>query len=204
VKLLRIGLLALAVGGAVFGFRHLGSYLQNETPLQKADVIFALGGMRLERVVEAGTLHLEGWAPRILLSQPLIDSGERTLAARGIHVDSEAEFQRSALVRMGVSADAVLIIDEGQDSTASEAGAIRRLARIHQWTRVIFVTSRLHTRRAGLALRRQLEPAGITVIARAARTDDADIERWWRRRRDFRFVLFETQKLVAYWIGVAD
>ena len=32
----------------------------------------------------------------------------------------------------------------------------------------------------------------------------SDVDRWWTRRATARFVLFEAQKMLAYWIGVAD
>ena len=38
----------------------------------------------------------------------------------------------------------------------------------------------------------------------ASRSDESDVDRWWTRRGTLRFVLFESQKMFAYWIGAAD
>ncbi len=53
----------------------------------------------------------------------------------------------------------------------------------------------MHTRRARLALRRQLTPHGIELVMRGSRYDSMDPEHWWRDREDLRFTLFEYQKL---------
>lgn len=204
MKYLRIILLVLALAATVAGCRNLGVFLHRVDPLEKVDVIFALGGSRLERVVEAGDLYLEGWSPLILLAEPMVDPGERALAARGITVSSEAAFQREVLVKMGVPREAVLVVDENQASTASESHMMRRMTEANRWKRLMVVTSRLHTRRAGLAMRRQMAPIGVTVLMRAPRTERGDLDHYWRNRNDLRFAVWEAQKLAVYWIGLAD
>jgi hypothetical protein len=53
-------------------------------------------------------------------------------------------------------------------------------------------------------LRRRLDPIGVTVIVRASRFDRSDVDRWWANRSTLRFTLFETQRLIGYWAGIAD
>ncbi|MGH9203256.1 MAG: YdcF family protein [Vicinamibacterales bacterium] len=197
--LLLLGLLiALPVGP------RLGSWLIREDPLSKADVIYVLGGTRMERPLEGADLYKEGWAPFILLSRQPGDGGEFALKVRGVVFPTEADLQRSALAGMGIPIEAIDILDEEQNSTAAEARALVERATERQWKRIIFVTSRMHTRRAGLALRRRLTPYGITLIARGSRYDLMDAEHWWRDRDDLRFTLFEYQKLALYWLRIAD
>ena len=45
---------------------------------------------------------------------------------------------------------------------------------------------------------------GVQVMMRYSRYDTADVERWWRRRGTLRFTLFEYQRLLGYWTGLAD
>ena len=182
----------------------LGALLHQEDPLQKADVIFVLAGARIERIAEGGQLYLEGWAPRLLLSREARDGGEIALTERGIPVPSEADVQRETLIRMGVPTDAIDTVDEEQMATAMETASLYDAASTHGWRTVIVVTSKLHTARAGLAMRRRFEGTGVHIVMRGSRYDDADVERWWTRRSTLRFVLFEAQKLLAYWIGAAD
>jgi uncharacterized SAM-binding protein YcdF (DUF218 family) len=183
---------------------RLGVWLIREDPLAKADLIYVLGGTRMERPLEGADLYKDGWAPRILLSRQRGDGGEAALRARGIPYPTEADLQRTMLVTLGVPADAIEILDEEQNSTSAEARALIELATARRWTRIIMVTSRMHTRRASLALRRRLEPAGISLITRGSRYDVMDADHWWRERDDLRFTLFEYQKLFLYWTRLAD
>lgn len=200
---LLVFVVALA-GAATWRARTLGHLLHHEDTLQKADAIYVLAGTRVERVAEAGELYLEGWAPRILLSRPERDGGERALAARGLAIPSDADVQRQVLVAMGVPAERVEDVAVEQEATASESAELRAVATERGWRTVIVVTSKLHTARSRLAFERRLAGTGVTIVMRASRFDPADVDRWWTRRATLRFVLFESQKLLAYWMGIAD
>jgi uncharacterized SAM-binding protein YcdF (DUF218 family) len=203
-RLLVLLLVAVGLAGAAaWRARTLGHLLYHEDPLQKADVIYVLAGMRVERAAEAGELYLEGWAPRILLSRPERDGGERALVARGLAVPSEVEVQHQALVAMGVPPDRIEDVADEQEATASETAELSAAATARGWRRVIVVTSKLHTARARLAFDRRLAGSGITIVMRASRFDPSDIDRWWTHRATLRFVLFESQKLLVYWMGIA-
>ena len=182
----------------------LGRFLVVEDPLTKADAIFVLGGSRLERPLEALDLYRNGWAPHILLSSQEADGGERALRARGIAVMSEPDFQRTTLVSLGVPASAVSILNDDQPSTADEAMTLARVAVERHWSRVIVVTSKMHTRRTALTMRRRAASAGVSIDVRGSRYDPMDVDHWWRKRSDLRFVILEVQKLTLYWIGAAD
>ena len=196
-------LLVLASGGCYFA-RSLGSILHAEDPLQKADVIYVLAGTRVERVAEGGHLLLEGWAPIILLSRQTSEPAEVRLRAAGVVIPTETQMQRDVLVQMGVPRDAIHEVTAEQVATANEVEELAQLAVRRQWSRIIVVTSKFHTARAALALRRRLGPLDKQVVVRASRYDEADVERWWSNRSDLRFALFESQKLVAYWVGIGD
>lgn len=185
-------------------FLSLGRILHEEDPLEHADVIFVLGGAHLDRAAEAGHLYLEGWAPRILLSAHAPDAAELTLLGQGLKIISVAQIQVDALVQMGVPASAIDVITAGDDSTAGESVELRHQFAARHWSRILIVTSRLHTARARLSLQRHFARTGARIIMRATRYDQANVDRWWANRRDLRFGLIEAQKLFAYWIGAAD
>jgi uncharacterized SAM-binding protein YcdF (DUF218 family) len=188
---------------AIFALSRLGSFLVVEDPLAKADAIFVLGGTRYERPLESVELFHAGWAPRITLMRQISDNGELDLIRRGVPYRREVDEQVDVLVRLGVPRSAITVLNEA-NSTAEEADTLYRIATQERWTRAIVVTSKQHTRRARLVMRRRLAGTGIDVVVRAARLDDADVERWWRSRSTLRFTLFESQRLLGYWIGVAD
>jgi uncharacterized SAM-binding protein YcdF (DUF218 family) len=91
-----------------------------------------------------------------------------------------------------------------RDNTAGESAELRRYLQARHWSRIIVVTSKLHTARTGFAFRRSFSGTGIKVIVHATRYDTTDVDRWWVPRRNLRMALFEAQSLLAYWLGLAD
>ena len=182
---------------------RLGAWLVVEDPLQKADAIFVLGGTLFERPLEAVDLYHEGWAPRMLLMRQIADAGEVELRRRGVAYPREIDVQVDVLMRLGVPRSAIEILDE-QDSTKDEADALRAVVVANRWPRIIVVTSKQHTRRARLVINRRVADTGAQVMVRASRYDKTDVDGWWRQRGTLRFTLFETQRLIAYWLRIAD
>jgi uncharacterized SAM-binding protein YcdF (DUF218 family) len=203
-RLLWFLLLVIAAGGlATWLWTSLGRLLYHEDPIENADAIFVLAGSWLERVAEAGDLYREGRAPLVVLSRELPDSAENVLRGRGIDVPSVTDMQVNTLLALGVPRDAIVII-EPQVATASEAATLRQLASARGWHRVIVVTSKFHTARSRLVFKRRLNDIGVTLVMRASRYDQSNLDRWWTNRVSLRFVLFEAEKFVAYWLGLAD
>lgn len=196
-------LAALFLLFAAFVVPRLGAWLVAEQPLQKADAILVLGGSRFERPLEAVDLYKEGWAPRVLLLRQISDAGEILLQQRGVPYTREIDVQIDVMTRLGVPRVAIEILDEA-NSTKDEADLLRDFMVANRLSRVIVVTSKQHTRRAGLVMRRRLEPIGAQPIMRASRYDPSDVNAWWRERSTLRFTLFETQRLIAYWLHLAD
>jgi uncharacterized SAM-binding protein YcdF (DUF218 family) len=188
---------------ALFALSRLGTFLVVQDPLEKADAIFVLGGTRFERPLEAVDLYNEGWAPRIMLFRMVKDFGEVELLNRGFDFPLESDVQADALRRMGVPPGAIVVMGE-RDNTKEEAQEIRDQVSANRWSRVIIVTSRQHTRRARLVASRKLAGTGVKVIMRASRYDRTDPVYWWRDRPTLRFTIFESQRLLGYWLGVAD
>lgn len=188
---------------AAITFPRLGNWLVVQDPLEKADAIIVLGGTMYERPLEAVDLYREGWAPRILLFRQVVDWGEAELIARKFSYTREVDVQIDVLSRLGVPRDAIGVLDQA-GSTAGEARLVFQEVQQQKYSRVIIVTSKQHTRRARLVMRRVLAPAGASPILRYSRYDRSDTDRWWTERATLRFTLFESQRLFGYWIGVAD
>jgi uncharacterized SAM-binding protein YcdF (DUF218 family) len=189
---------------AGWGFAHAGTLLYREDPLRHADALYVLGGSRFERPLEADDLYNAGYAPVILISPARMEPAEIEARRRGAHFPREAELVRDALVSLGVPNNAIVIGDGSVDNTAEEASLLKTEATRRGWHTVIVITSALHTRRTGLAMRRALDGTGVAVSVRASRYDPADPAHWWRHRGDVRFLLEEWPKLVAYALGLAD
>ena len=187
----------------VIALRGLGSFLVYEDPLEKADGIMILGGTMYDRQLEAVDLYKDGWAPRLFLLREVSEWGEVELMNRGIKYLSVVDAQVDVMERLGVPRDRITILDRA-NSTTQEADILRDLALREKFTKVIIVTSKQHTRRARLVMNRRVQEIGVKVIVRPSRYDRANVDRWWTERSTLRFTLFETQRLFAYWVGLAD
>ena len=103
---------------------------------------------------------------------------------------------------LGVPHDALIVPDRVHDNTAQEGQTLQQLATANGWHRLIIVTSRYHLRRARFAVRRELRGTGVEVMMHGSRYDDTNPDRWWTSRADWRWVLTEGPKLVAYELGL--
>ena len=180
-----------------------GAWLVVADRLEKSDAIVVLGGTMYERPLEAIELLNDGWAPRIYLFREIADWGEVELLKRGVPYTRSVDVQIDAMVRLGVPRDAIRVLDQA-NSTAEESTHVLRLVTREKYSRVIVVTSKQHTRRARLVMRRRLDGTGVEVIVRPSRYDLSPVDRWWSNRSTLRFTVFEAQRLLGYWIGIAD
>jgi uncharacterized SAM-binding protein YcdF (DUF218 family) len=185
-----------------YAFDNAGRFLAKEDDIGKADAIAVLAGTRMDRALEAADLYARGYAPRIVLSRPLPEKSFAVLAARGVTFQGDADRAGDALVKLGVPPGAIVLSDRTHDNTAQEAQTLRALAVTHGWHRMIVVTSKYHLRRAGFALRREFRGAGVDVQMHGTRYDDVNPDRWWTSRNDWRWVLSEGGRLVAYELGL--
>jgi uncharacterized SAM-binding protein YcdF (DUF218 family) len=192
----------VALAAVSYACYQIGTFLYAEDPLRRADAIFVLAGTRMERPLEAADLYLKGWAPQIVLTEEVPDSGVTALERRGMPLPTNAEIARDVMVKLGVPPAAIEILPEIHDSTAHEAETFRETAVSRRWTRIIVVTSKFHTRRGGFAVRRALNGSGVEVVMRGSTYDRADPHHWWRTRADVRWVASESQKLAAYALGL--
>ena len=203
-RLIRItAILIPALLLALYALARLGAFLVVEDPLRKADAIVILGGTMYERQMEAVDLYKEGFAPRIFLFREVSEWAERVLIDRGVPYMRAVDVQVDAMVRLGVPRDAIEILDQAAN-TASEARYVHDLVVGHRYSTIIVVTSKQHTRRARLVINRRLAGTGAELIMRGSRYDLTPVDRWWRDRPTIRFTLFESQRLLGYWIGIAD
>jgi uncharacterized SAM-binding protein YcdF (DUF218 family) len=198
-----VALLAAMVAAAVL-LRGAGRYLVVAQALERSDAIVVLGGTRVERWLEAVDLYREGWGPRIVLSQGRVEEAELRLRRSGIRFPSEIELVRDAMVQMQVPVSAIVVLPAVLDNTAEEATAVREAAAAAGWRRLLVVTSNYHTRRTLFAFERELRGTSIETRVRATRYDVVTPDRWWTARADFRYVVSELQKLLAYRLGLGE
>jgi len=198
----RVGLIAalvLCVTGALL-FAYAGHFLEVDDPLPaSADAIVVMAGSISDRTLEAADLYRAGRAPRVVVTKEQMRSGEGKLRARGVALPENHDLTIAALGALGVPRAAIVVLARRNDSTESEARTIARWACRRRLRHLIVVTSRAHSRRARLILRESLGPS-VALTLRPTRYDPFRATRWWSNRRSAKFVWWEYEKLLHYWL----
>jgi uncharacterized SAM-binding protein YcdF (DUF218 family) len=174
-------LAALALFAACLMMLRVGHWLVRQDNLQKTDAIAVLTGGFPARALEAASLYRAGYAREIWLTKPGADS--QVLKDMGIHYPSEADFSYRVLVRQGVPAKAIHILDDPIGNTAGEMDVISDTLQEKNGKSVIIVTEKAHTGRVHMLWTRLETPHG-TAIVRGATTDEFDPNAWWNYTED--------------------
>lgn len=174
-----------------------GDFLVAEQQPRKTDAIVVLSGSVPDRILEAVDLYKDGFAPTIVLCREPENAGYRALRERGASLPRIYELNLSVAAQLGVPAEAITVLERAAGSTFSEARVVLRYLAEQGARSILLVTSKYHTRRAGM-IYRHLAGDSIEVITRPARSDGFDPHLWWRDRMSIRRVLIEYQKLLLF------
>lgn len=192
----RIGLFALACAALLLVlFRvsilgALGAYLVKAEAPRKSDVIFVLGGdAEGNRILKAGELVRQGYAPHAIVSGP-----------GGFYGLNECELAIPFAVRAGYPESYFIHFEHSAHSTMEEAGAtVTELRRVGAHS-VILVTSDYHTRRAGKIFRARAPDIDWNIVA--APDPYFNAHGWWLQREGRKTFMMEWMKTVAEWLGL--
>lgn len=171
-----------------------------EDPLAKARAIAVLSGGMPVRAIEAAKLYRQGCAPEVWLTRP--SEPAESLKEMGIPFEGGEEiYSTRVLIREGVPASAIHVLEPPIVNTADEIRTISVAVRREKDHSVIVVTSKPHTRRTRLVWHK-LAPADCRAIVRAASEDPFDPQHWWRNSRDALDVVREVLGLMNAWAGL--
>jgi uncharacterized SAM-binding protein YcdF (DUF218 family) len=196
---LAIGLFlaAMLVGGTTFYLAcapilgAFGRWWVVDQPPMKADAIVVLGGDSLDaaRVRRAVKIYQQGWAPRIILSGPMLRDDF-----------SEGVLMERAAKHYGAPESALQVVASRADSTVQEKDVILTYAGGQGLHRLLVVTSDYHTRRASAIYCAEAKKRGFEVRIIAAPQSLMARRRWWDERPARKSMLFEFVKFpVTCW-----
>lgn len=193
------GLGGAALLGAVVFLLCLGRWLVAEDPLEKAQAIVVLSGRMPLRAMEAAKLYAAGYAPRVWLTRPAEPGA--ALEAIGIPYVGEDVYNSRVLIHEGVPADAIRVLQPSILNTADELAAVSAAIVEERDSRVIIVTSKVHTRRVRILWHRIAAGRGQALI-RAASDDPFEPGRWWHTTGDALDVVREFLGILNAWAGM--
>lgn len=193
---------ALAVGVLVYIGRRpiltaVGGFLIAHDPPRSADAIVVLSGSVPDRILEAVDLYQAHLAPSIILSPEVELPGLAALRARGAALPEHHEQNSAIAQQLGVPAGAIVVIPARSASTVDEIQAAIRYLHAHGIHSVLLVTSKAHSRRAGMIFR-GFAGDRLAVAVCASRHDPFAADTWWHSRALVRRVVIEYGKLLAY------
>lgn len=195
-------LLVLVLAGTLvpMGIRGLGRWLVVTDPLDHARAIVVLGGHVPFRAMEAASIYRQGWASEVWLTGGPRSAEEAAMARLGLQVQREDMYNRAVLERLGVPYEAIRMLPGDNRNTVDEVQRAARELGAIGGDRVIFVTSKPHTRRVR-AIWRALVGNRLHAVVRYATEDPYDSSRWWRHTGDTLAVSREIFALMNVWVG---
>ena len=200
-KILIIVLILFSV--SIFTAPYLATNLIIEKPLERADAIFVLGGssVYVERTQKAAELFKNGVSEKILLT----DDGERggwsKLEKRN---PPFAELARNELVKLGVPAENIEILQPQVTGTIYEARNLAEAVKTKNLNSVLIVTSAYHSRRAFWICDKILKENNLAVSL-GVDSPETGIQTpppqfWWLTPQGWNFVAGEYMKSLLYWV----
>ena len=181
--------------------RALGSFLVVEDRLRPAEAIIPLAGEGEPplREFEAARLYRAGWAPLVIVVRKGRKSELENVRPASTRPQYPSELTTAVLIREGVPASAIRIMDDDAKNTLQELQAAFRGIPSKK-APVILVTSKQHTLRARLTWDYVTSSRSLAIV-RPVNSESFDPERWWLDRRVVSNVVREYLGLANYYAG---
>lgn len=194
--LLLLFLISLLAGGL---FRNavlqaVGSLLIAEDPLERADAIFLLGGGSYDRGREAAKLFGEKYADFIISTGGQISGTLKSL---------DMPYKEAMVSKIGMvknhqlDPESIIAIEEGT-STREEAALILKYCQQREFSKIIILSSKFHTRRVGCVFKPLFEENGIELMVHGAPSSKYDEDEWWKKEEGMIMVNNEYMKHIYY------
>lgn len=164
-------------------------FLDCSDPPQHTDYILLLGGDVGLRPFAAARLLRDGWAERILITQPVL-TGDRFEGQ-----PSEHGLTERILLHEGLQPEQIVTLPHDVLTTAHEAEALAEFLASHPEATVTILTSRYHTRRAKVVFARELGGRFAQCRFLGTPSDYFDESNWWRTEEGTRAYVLESVKL---------
>jgi uncharacterized SAM-binding protein YcdF (DUF218 family) len=175
-------------------------FLLVEKPVEKADVIWILGGSSayLERTQKAAELYKQGISNKIFVVDDGIFGGWNDGEKRNLPF---FEISKRELIANGVIESAIEIVKPIGDGTNYEAQLFAEKNLDNHVKSLILVTSPYHTKRALWTFQHLNPNIEIGVISAENTEKTPTIYFWWLSAKGWSNVFAEYLKFIYYWLS---
>lgn len=180
---LGLGALILLPGLVYLALIAIGAGLIVSDPVQRVDAVVVLSGGEGDRMGLAIEMHADGFAPNLVITD----------TASGVNNRMVGEAMEG-----GFDRERIFVTDLQVDSTYDEALAVRDLALIRNWDKLMVVTDPYHSFRTRFIFRRELQNSGIEILVRPVSEHWFTSQTWFYQVEGWQFVALEISKLINY------
>ena len=201
-KIVFVALFAVFLLWMLWFATHAGSRLVVADEVESADLIMILLGPIPDRTLQAADLYHQGVSSKIVFCNDY-QPGARQLREYQIELDNIADIAKNTLVKLGVQAEHILILDHYTSSTQDEALRLREyLLENPDIKSVILVTSSYHSRRTFKIFSKAINRAGLDTDLYISKNPYTEFsgENWWKDRSSATMVIFEYLKLANFYL----
>jgi uncharacterized SAM-binding protein YcdF (DUF218 family) len=186
-------ILLLGVAAAAFvALKFAGSALVISEDIPAPEAIIVLGSHEWERLPAAAWMARRHRSASLLLTVP------RVVTQMNCY---DCEERAEWLVEAGVAPNRIVELDQRVTRTLDEAEAALAYSSSNGIRRLLVVTSPYHARRSLATFRHVFTDSGIEIgIHPALAESNAVPDRWWLRRYDRRYVVYEWAGIAMYFV----
>lgn len=181
----------------------LATNLIIEKPLERADAIFVLSGSGtyLERTQKAAELYQNGVAPKIILTN---DGEFGSWSKTEQKNPALVELAQKNLLRNGVRAENIEVLEPQVSGTVWEAIAFAEKAKKDDLKKVLIVTSAYHTSRSLRTFEKILAERQVAteigIVSPPPGIQSPNPRFWWLKPKGWQMVAGEYLKSAVYWL----
>lgn len=185
-----------------------GGFLMCQTPIEKADAIFILGGNVNDRSILAAKLYNEGWSNKIIPLGANFDFVQEVITGCNpdcIHSDCDPCKPDALLMQeileenLNIPFEAIIPLPQGT-STKEESDVILEFSIANNYKNIIIVSDLFHLRRISYVFIDKFQEKNIHVILQGAKSSHYSEEYWWQYEQGLIMLNNEYIKLMYYWI----
>ena len=164
-----------------FSLIAVGAILIVADPVERVDAVVVLSGGDETRLGLAIEMRENGYTSNLVITDTTSGVNNRTVG--------EA-------MRGGFPRESIYVTDLQVDSTYDEALAVRDLALIRNWSKLMVVTDPYHTFRTRLVFNRELRNSGIEILVRPVSGHWFTSRTWFYQSEGWQIVVLEIGKLI--------
>lgn len=185
-------------------FLSIGHILVHVDEPKECDAAVVLTGEIPGRILQGIDMYKEGYVDEIIMSDLYVSKDiEKLLDSRGLDLSDGAENNKNLAIQAGVPSEDIVVLDGDARSTKDEAEVVGEyFIKNSEYKSLMIITSPYHTFRASKIFENEFEKLelDIEIVSVPTEYENFNSTFWFTSRESIERVVFETIKLVAFYL----